>query len=119
MTDLDLDHFRKRLLDERGRVVGAIEYLHQEAPSASEDEAQESSMNDHLADSASITLERELDFTLEENSEQLLAAIDRALARIDDGTYGLCVTCGKEIPVERLEAVPYAEQCIDDARGGT
>jgi RNA polymerase-binding protein DksA len=54
--------------------------------------------------------------TLEENSAHVLAEIDAALARIDAGTYGICVRCGKPIGQERLEALPWATLCIDDKR---
>jgi RNA polymerase-binding protein DksA len=67
-------------------------------------------------ESASATLNREIDYTLGENSEQILSEIDAALKRIDDGTYGVCTRCGKEIGIERLEAYPWASLCIDDAR---
>ena len=73
-------------------------------------------LDNHLAENASLTLDQELDDTLEENSGNMLAAIDAALARIDDGTFGTCVTCGRKIAVERLEAIPYATQCIDCKR---
>ena len=43
----------------------------------------------------------------------MLAAIDAALERLDAGTYGTCVTCGKPIGEDRLEAIPYAAQCIE------
>jgi RNA polymerase-binding protein DksA len=69
-----------------------------------------------MGDLASATLDREVDYTLTENSEQVLAEIDSALERIEDGTYGKCGVCGKEIGVERLEAYPWASLCIDDAR---
>jgi RNA polymerase-binding transcription factor len=71
---------------------------------------------DELADHASETLRREVDDTLEENAEQILREIGAALARIEDGTYGTCRVCGKEIPSERLEAVPYATLCVEDKR---
>lgn len=71
---------------------------------------------DHLADSATDTFMRELDGGLEENAEHILQEIETALRRIDDGTYGLCVACGRRIDEERLEAVPYATLCIDDKR---
>jgi RNA polymerase-binding protein DksA len=59
---------------------------------------------------------RELDEGLEENADHLLGEIDAALARIEEGTYGLCTSCGKPIGRERLEALPYATLCIDDKR---
>jgi RNA polymerase-binding protein DksA len=60
--------------------------------------------------------DRELDYGLEENEEDLLLAIDGALQRIEDGTYGICTNCGKPIGQERLEALPWAELCIDCAK---
>ncbi len=59
---------------------------------------------------------RELDGGLEENTEHILVAIEAALGRIDEGTYGTCVRCGGEIGAERLDAVPYATLCIADKR---
>jgi RNA polymerase-binding protein DksA len=74
------------------------------------------SSDNHLGETATATLDREIDFTLGENAEQVLAEIDAALKRIEEGTYGTCVRCGKEISPERLEAYPWASLCIDDAR---
>ena len=113
---VDTEHFRKRLLDERTRVQEAIDYLHEENPGSMEDETQEIPSDNHPADVATITLDREIDYTLEENEERLLKAIDAALERIDSGTFGICRTCGKPIGEERLEALPYTTQCIDCKR---
>jgi RNA polymerase-binding protein DksA len=113
---IDTGHFKQRLLDERARVQEALDYLHVENPGSMEDETQEIPSDNHPADVATITLDREIDYTLEENEERVLAAIDGALKRIDDGTYGICQTCGRPIAVERLEAVPYTTQCIDCKR---
>jgi len=73
-------------------------------------------IDNHLAETATATLDREIDYTLEENSEHVLAGIDAALERIDDGTFGKCVTCGREIAEDRLAAIPWATQCIDCKR---
>jgi DnaK suppressor protein len=70
----------------------------------------------HIADHASDLFDHELDDSLGENADQILREIDTALARIEDGTYGTCTRCGKEIPVERLDAVPYAVLCVDCKR---
>jgi RNA polymerase-binding protein DksA len=115
---LDTDRFRTLLLDERKRVQDAIEYLHSEHPGSLEDETEEiaGTSDNHLGDTATATLDREIDYSLEENSGDVLAAIDRALERIEEGTYGTCVNCGKPIPEERLEAIPWTELCIDDQR---
>ncbi|MES1246817.1 MAG: TraR/DksA C4-type zinc finger protein [Actinomycetota bacterium] len=115
---IDTDHFRTLLEDERVRVKRAIDRLHGEHASSLEDESDElaSDGDNHMGDLASDTLNREIDFGLEQDAEHVLAEIDAALARIDDGTYGTCGGCGKEIPAERLEAVPWARLCIEDAR---
>jgi RNA polymerase-binding protein DksA len=117
MSTLDADRFRAALLDERKRVEAAIQNLHDENPGTlSEDSGEESAYDNHLADTATETYDRELDYTLEENSEHVLAAIDAALKRIEDGTYGTCTNCGKQIAEERLEALPWATLCIDCQR---
>jgi DnaK suppressor protein len=116
VTELDTDRFRQLLVDERKRVVDAIEYLHHENPGSLENESEERRLDNHLAETATVTLDRELDYTLEENATRALRAIDAALARIEDGTYGTCVRCGQPIAPARLEAIPWATLCIDDKR---
>ena len=113
---VDLEHFRTLLEVERDRLNHAREAVHHDGSLLEETGDLAIGSGDHLADSASETYMRELDGGLEENAEHLLAEIEAALARIDDGTYGLCTTCGKQIAPERLEAVPYATLCIDDKR---
>ena len=114
---IDTEQFRERLLEERTRVHSAIQFLHEEHPGSLEDETEEPvGVDNHLADTATATLDREIDFTLGENSEQVLAEIDDALGRIEAGTFGTCRTCGQPIAPERLEAMPWATQCIDCKR---
>jgi RNA polymerase-binding protein DksA len=115
---MDTDHFRTALLDEQKRVRDAIDYLHQETPGSLEDETEEifGISDNHLGDAAAGTLDRQIDYSLEANSAQLLAQISDALGRIEAGTYGACTNCGKPIAEERLEAMPWASLCIDDQR---
>jgi RNA polymerase-binding protein DksA len=116
---VETDRFRTLLTDERQRVLAAIEHLHRENPGSLEEETGElvvGAADNHIGDIATATFDRELEYGLEENSEQVLAAIEAALRRIDDGTYGTCVKCGRPIGEERLEARPWATLCIDDQR---
>ena len=116
---VDVERFRKLLLEERTRVNAAIEYLHQENPGSLEDETGElvsGSADQHMADTATETFDRELDYTLEENSEHVLSEIDEALKRIDEGSFAICRRCGRPIAEERLEALPWATLCIDCKR---
>ncbi|TML13715.1 MAG: hypothetical protein E6G33_11420 [Actinobacteria bacterium] len=117
MSAIDTDRFREALLEERRRVEAALQNLHEESSGTLyEDAGEETAYDNHLADTATETYDRELDYTLEENSEHVLAEIDAALTRIENGTYGKCTNCGKQIPEERLEALPWATLCIDCQR---
>jgi RNA polymerase-binding protein DksA len=117
VSALDTDRFRDALLEERQRVQAALDNLHEENPGSITDETGEDAVFDnHLADTATVTYDRELDYTLEENAEHVLADIDAALQRIEDGSYGTCTNCGRQIAPERLEARPWATLCIDCQR---
>jgi RNA polymerase-binding protein DksA len=118
MTTIDVESFKTRLLEERERTRKAIAYLHEENRGTTEDEARELSggSDNHLADIATHTYDRELDSTLEESEEVHLAHVEAALKRIDAGTYGSCENCGKLIQPARLEAMPWVTLCIDCKR---
>jgi DnaK suppressor protein len=120
-TQIDTEHFRARLEDERRKVRNAIDYLHKESPGAPDEITGDLAMgpgDNHLADIATETVDREIDYTLEENSGNVLREIEAALKRIDEGTFGLCMACGKAVEPERLEHLPWTTLCARDARGG-
>ncbi|EKF36031.1 general stress protein [Bacillus xiamenensis] len=70
-------------------------------------------VGNHLADHGSIYLDRMTEQTLDQVDDQLEGEIDAALKRMEDGTYGICEKTGKDIPYERLKAVPYTRYSID------
>jgi RNA polymerase-binding protein DksA len=113
---VDVDQFGELLREERQRVIDAIEYLHKENPGSIEDETDDETTDNHIAETATVTVDREIDYTLEENSENVLLSIDGALDRIQAGTYGTCINCGKPIDEDRLAAIPWATACIDCKR---
>lgn len=113
---VDVARFQELLEEERQRVLDAIEYLHKENPGSIEDETDDETTDNHIAETATVTLDREIDYTLEENSENVLLGIDGALERIQEGTYGTCLNCGKQIAADRLAAIPWATHCIDCKR---
>jgi DnaK suppressor protein len=115
-VSLDLDRFRRELETERERLRSALESVNHKASLIEETGDLSIGSGDHIADSATETFMRELDEGLEENAGHLLAEIDEALRRIEEGTYGTCLACGRPIGEERLEAVPYATLCIADKR---
>ena len=119
MSTIDTAKYRKRLEDERARLLHAVDFLEKENPgSISEElgELAEGGTDNHLGDTAGAMFDRELDEGLEEGAKDTLAEIDAALQRIEDGTYGICENCGKPIGAERLAALPWARLCIDDQR---
>jgi DnaK suppressor protein len=111
---IDLAHRRDELLALRERIMRAATDL--EADDDGLGEINSAAGDQHLADHASDLVDLEVDQTLGENADNVVAEIDAALARIDAGTYGLCAACGAQIPEERLDAVPYATLCLDDKR---
>ena len=115
---IDTKRFRTALVEERERVEKALANLRDDHPGSLDDEIEEApgTVDNHLGETASATLGREIDYTLGENSTEVLTQIDAALGRIADGTYGTCTNCGREIPPQRLEAYPWASLCIDCKR---
>ena len=117
MSPADTERFRRLLNEERARIVKEIQFLQDENPGTVEEETgEETHYDQHPADAATAIHDREVDYTIEEDANDVLRQIDAALKRIDDGTYGICRVCGREIGEERLEAVPWTDLCIDDAR---
>jgi RNA polymerase-binding protein DksA len=117
MSVVDTERFRTLLLEERQRVVDAIDNIHTENPGSLGDETDEPTYQDnHLGDIATATFDREMASTLEDNSTHVLNEIDAALARVEEGTLGMCKACGNPIDPERLEALPWATLCIGDKR---
>ncbi|PIC97933.1 molecular chaperone DnaK [Sporosarcina sp. P31] len=88
-----------------------------EIVNTAQDDVGELSMYDnHPADMGTELYEREKDIALHTHAEGELEKVQNALQAIKDGTYGTCEVCGKEIQVERLEAIPYTTVCIEDAQ---
>jgi RNA polymerase-binding transcription factor DksA len=118
MTDIDTSLYRVRLLEELERLSNAVDFLKRENPGSIADELGDivTAGDDNLGDTATATYDRELDESLGEGAQETLLAIDDALRKIDDGTYGTCEVCRKPIAAERLDAIPWARLCIDDQR---
>ncbi|WP_233434883.1 TraR/DksA C4-type zinc finger protein [Mesobacillus jeotgali] len=72
-----------------------------------------SSYDNHPADSGTELFERSKNLAMDEHFDTQVEKVDQALEAIENGTYGKCAECGKEIPFERLEAVPYTLYCVE------
>ncbi|WP_433946666.1 TraR/DksA C4-type zinc finger protein [Paenibacillus sp. SN-8-1] len=72
-----------------------------------------SAVDNHPAEVGTETFERSRDMAIDENLDYQLDQVNQALERMKNGEYGTCLTCGNEIPFERLEAIPYTAYCIE------
>lgn len=118
MTQAELASYRKQLLDLRNRLRGDVSHLTTEALRNTGGEASGSLSNTpiHMADLGTDNFEQEFTLGLIQNEEQALDEIAAALDRIDQGTFGRCEECHKEIPKPRLQAIPYTRHCVECAR---
>jgi DnaK suppressor protein len=107
---MDPDRARELLAAERARIKRSLARL------AHQDDAEEGDDEDP-ANLASDLYQDELDEGLRDDLEEQLAAVERAEARLDAGTYGLSVESGEPIPDGRLEIHPTAERTADEERG--
>jgi DnaK suppressor protein len=103
---------RAQLEEDLARVEADIAALDHEERNSQSEASGENAYRDHMADQGSATFEREMDMTFEENDRDALDRVRAAIARMDEGTYGVCTRCGAEIPAARLEAVPAPSLCI-------
>ncbi|PRR78765.1 General stress protein 16O [Clostridium liquoris] len=115
MNKQSMEKFKARLLEERKNVKDIIVLMKKnETIDSNITDTQELSLYDnHPADLASELYAKESGAALKENEINILNKIDSALKMIDEGTYGTCKNCGKEINLGRLEFIPYAEYCVD------
>ena len=79
---------------------------------ASEREQGDTQFDEESGEGDTLSVERERDLALSTAARQTVDDIAKALARMDDGSYGYCEVCGDRIPVPRLEAIPWADQCV-------
>ena len=113
---MDHELLKRRLLQERARLQLEAEGLEADLSESLEDASEESPYDQHMAETAAVTLDREIDLSLEENINASISQIDRALAKLADGSYGTCEQCGSPIPKARLRVAPFATLCVDCKR---
>ncbi len=107
--------YKALLLKEREKVGGDLSHIAENTLNKSSREASGdlSGYSYHMADMASDDYERDFSLGRATDEQKALFAIDEALKRVEDGTYGSCSQCGKLIPKTRLKAIPYADLCIE------
>ena len=117
LTKKELDEFEARLRAERTELSEQLTTIEDQTFATTQsDLSGDVGVDDESADAGTATFEREKELSIEQNVRDLLQKIDRALKRIDAGTYGICERCGKPIEKARIKALPYVDLCIKDAR---
>jgi RNA polymerase-binding protein DksA len=108
-----LDRLRTQLIEELAAHERQAEGLQAEAEAlANEREPGDTQFDEESGEGDTLSVERERDLALSTAARQTIDDISKALARMDDGSYGYCEVCGDRIPVPRLEAIPWADQCV-------
>lgn len=111
-----VEKFRKRLESERTRLEELVADYERELEEARLTESSsDRSPDPGNAEASSMKLELAKELSIEQNTLDLLSKVENALRRIEAGGYGICESCGKSIPLERLDALPYSTFCVDCA----
>lgn len=114
VLDKFLEAQKKMLLEERERMTRHSEVLKAEADSLALDrEAGDTQFDDESGEGDTLAVERERDLVLSAQAQQTVAEIDHALAKLENGTYGICEVSGLPIPKERLRAIPWARERVE------
>lgn len=109
----ELKKFKGLLIKKKQEILSELEHIAQDALKKSQRDASGdiSGYTYHMADLATDTYDREFSLDLASSEREILYQVDEAIKRIDEGTYGKCLDCGKPIAKVRLKAVPYARFC--------
>jgi RNA polymerase-binding protein DksA len=108
------ERLKEKLLEEKARLQHQAEELVAEAEElAREREGGDTQFDEESGEGDTVNIERERDLLLSAQARHVVDEIDAALARMKKGTYGVCSYAGRKIPVERLEAIPWADVCVD------
>jgi len=113
LSKSELNEFKALLLTRKKVLQGDVKTLEDEACKKGSDAAGDlSTLPMHLADLGTDSFEQDISLGLMENEHGELQEIQEAYERIKDGTFGMCESCHKKIPKERLKAIPYARLCV-------
>tara|TARA_Y100000996_G_C22507419_1_gene636993 strand:+ start:919 stop:1290 length:372 start_codon:yes stop_codon:yes gene_type:complete len=111
-TKKELEEFKNYIVDKRKSVVDEMEDAKQRADEMLKNDTTNAIYSSHMADAGSDLVEMEKAYYFVERDSKFLKYLNRALDMIDDGTFGICVTCKKLIDKERLMEVPHTTSCF-------
>ena len=109
---INIQLMKERLEAKRAELKQQVGDLTEAYPTDDPIDASEGAQD--FEDTAVDFVETQQEQAIDVNERALLTEVEAALKRIEDGTYGRCVDCGKVIPEKRLEAIPWAARCVED-----
>ena len=112
LTEENKIALRQRLEEQRQHLIAARDRETSNAAEMSADAYEEHSLGNHMADEATDLLEQELEVGFQQSDADTLRQVEHALQLMDEGRYGLDEETGEEIPLERLEVLPYATRTV-------
>ncbi len=113
LTAAEIEGYRKMLLEKRAEILGNVSTMENET--FKKERSELSSMPFHMADAGSDNFEQEFALDLMDSEKKMLKEINDSLARINDGTFGICEGKGEQISKARLNAIPWARYCVNCA----
>jgi len=113
MNKKKLAYFKEIIIKKRNEILQELGYIRDSSKNQNKETAgTDSTYSIHMADHGTDEEQREKAYYHASRENKYLLYLNDALARIEDGSYGICIKCGKEIPKERLEAVPHTQLCV-------
>lgn len=115
MTDKELEKYKQLLIERREQILSGIKHITDDnlKKTPRDSSGDISGYPYHMADMASDAYNQELSLNLASSEREIVLSIEDALKRVEEKTFGDCLVCGKPIAKQRLEAVPYAKNCIE------
>jgi DnaK suppressor protein len=105
-----MDNIRSSLLDKKAELEGELDRI-----ATPPSERGDISFGKRVGEGTAMAVDRLSQVAVHDKLQLTLADVDRALAKLDDGSYGICDACGRPIAEGRLEALPWATLCVEDA----
>lgn len=112
-SEKELEHFQSLVLGKRSSAQEDVERMRSQLEDAREQSENDTAYSFHMADAGTDAMEREKLYLMIARQQKYIGYLDRALERIENGTYGICKVTGNAISKERLEAVPHTEISIE------
>ncbi|MEM8727910.1 MAG: TraR/DksA family transcriptional regulator [Chlamydiota bacterium] len=104
----DIERFKRRLLEMKALLGASLKAVSDDVKTSEESKG----YSQHQADEGTDDFGQTISIEVSTKEQQMIRQIDRALDKIEEGTYGICDVTGDEIPLKRLEAVPYANMTV-------